>query len=487
MRFLSLFSGIGGVDLGLERAGHECVGQVEIDPFCQRVLAARWPGVERAADVRGTVYPERAGSTGTDQPTSEGAERTHGQGRFGPVDLLVGGFPCQDLSVAGKRAGIGGERSGLFWEIVRIAKILTPTWGIFEQVPGLVSSHRGRDMETVLAGLRECWPAVGYRILDSQHFGVPQRRRRVFFVCGPTEDGVAQVLALTEGGGGDSPAGGDAGAGFTGGLTSGIEQSGRIYDAGGVAPMFRHGTGGMTGPMVSILAVDTTQVTSAKNYSNPRPGDPCHPLAEGAHPPLLIGGMNASTSETDAGALLLRVRQAVGAQAFTERGSRVLDSLQPPEVLRPLLHGEELRRAAGEVRRFMDDGTLPREEDRASWAMFALWQGECLRRASPEWRLAGQLAVELGAHLSRMPSTGTLGRAQDQSIVRRLTPLEAERLQGFPDGWTCGCQPLTAYAADPDAAALACTCPDSPRYRALGNAVTVNVIEWLGRRLIHAR
>jgi DNA (cytosine-5)-methyltransferase 1 len=67
---------------------------------------------------------------------------------------------------------------------------------------------------------------------------------------------------------------------------------------------------------------------------------------------------------------------------------------------------------------------------------------------------------------------------------RRLTPLEFERLQGFPDGWTCLCQPLEAYAADPDGAALACTCPDSPRYRAMGNAVTVNVIEWLGQRLL---
>jgi DNA (cytosine-5)-methyltransferase 1 len=72
------------------------------------------------------------------------------------------------------------------------------------------------------------------------------------------------------------------------------------------------------------------------------------------------------------------------------------------------------------------------------------------------------------------------------SAVRRLTPVECERLQGFPDGWTCLCTPLEAYAADPEAAALACTCPDGPRYRALGNAVTVNVIAWLGQRLREA-
>jgi DNA (cytosine-5)-methyltransferase 1 len=69
------------------------------------------------------------------------------------------------------------------------------------------------------------------------------------------------------------------------------------------------------------------------------------------------------------------------------------------------------------------------------------------------------------------------------SGIRRLTPLECERLQHFPDGWTCLCQPLAAYAADPDGTALACRCPDSPRYRAMGNAVTTSVVEWIGRRL----
>lgn len=75
------------------------------------------------------------------------------------------------------------------------------------------------------------------------------------------------------------------------------------------------------------------------------------------------------------------------------------------------------------------------------------------------------------------------GIVMTRNLVRRLTPLECERLQGFPDGWTCLCQPITAYADDPDTAALACRCPDGPRYPALGNAVTVTVAEWLGRRL----
>jgi DNA (cytosine-5)-methyltransferase 1 len=195
MNVLSLFSGIGGFDLGLERAGGRVVLQVENDPFCQRVLAARWPGVERADDVR-HLQPEHR----RHRPYVAGLNGSWSADDAARVDLLVGGFPCQDLSVAGKRAGLGGSRSSLFHEFVRIAKTLAPTWGLVENVPGLLSSHRGRDFWTVLQGLRQCWPHVGWRVLDSQYFGVPQRRRRVFLVGGPTEAGVAQVLALTESG-----------------------------------------------------------------------------------------------------------------------------------------------------------------------------------------------------------------------------------------------------------------------------------------------
>lgn len=179
MRVGSLFSGVGGFDLGLERAGMSIGWQVERDEFARKVLAARWPHVACSADVR--------------EWASDGDE---------PLDLLVGGFPCQDLSVAGRRAGLAGARSGLFYEIVRIAKAIQPTWGLFENVPGLFSSHGGRDLAAVLEGLRECWPVVGYAVLDSQYFGVPQRRRRVFLVGGPTADGVAQVLFESESGGG---------------------------------------------------------------------------------------------------------------------------------------------------------------------------------------------------------------------------------------------------------------------------------------------
>lgn len=413
--FGSLFAGIGGFDLGLERAGWTCRWQVEIDPFCQRVLAARWPGIERAADVRGAL--PGAGDCGQQQNAAGNISDTPARES---IDLLTGGFPCQDLSVAGKRAGLGGERSGLFWEIVRIAKEVCPPWGLFENVPGLLSSHSGRDMWAVLQGLRECWPAVGYRILDSRYFGVAQRRRRVFFVCGPTEAGVAQVLALFEGGSGDSQAGGEAGAATPGAACFGT------LNSGGNRGGFR------TEPGEHLVTHALSAGAGGSKFGSGRDGQDDFVIAE-----TLSAGSNPNSNMA---------------------GRRREDDVNL--VTGPLGGGND-----GIGRRSEDDPNL-------------VVQGEIFTLASRGRGDSHQLEFRQDglANAILTPNGG--------SAVRRLTPVECERLQAFPDGWTCLCQPLEAYAADPDEAALRCTCPDSPRYRALGNAVTVSVVEWLGLRLI---
>ena len=186
MNVLSLFTGVGGFDLGLERAGHTIVGQVEWDKKCQAILRKHWPGVSLWDDVS------------TYQPSVS-------------ADLVCGGFPCQDLSVAGKRAGLAGERSGLFHEAVRIADaVLQPGgWVLIENVPGLLSSNGGRDFGIVLASLAERgFHDLAWRVLDSRYFGVAQRRRRVF-ILGRRASGrrAAQVLLDPEGGGGSSQSG----------------------------------------------------------------------------------------------------------------------------------------------------------------------------------------------------------------------------------------------------------------------------------------
>jgi DNA (cytosine-5)-methyltransferase 1 len=188
---VSLFAGVGGFDLALERNGVDVVAAVEIDKNARGVLARHFPTTQLFEDV--------CDVTG-DQLLAAGFVPERG--------IITGGFPCQDLSVAGKRAGLVGERSRLFWEIVRLLDETKAKWVVLENVPGLLSSNAGRDMGTVVGQLAELGYGWSYRCLDSQFFGVAQRRRRVVIVGCLGEDGStpAQVLALSEGVRGDSPA-----------------------------------------------------------------------------------------------------------------------------------------------------------------------------------------------------------------------------------------------------------------------------------------
>ena len=182
---VSLFAGVGGFDLALERNGVKVVAAVEIDKKASAVLAKHFPNTKLFGDIQEV--------TGKDL-IDAGFEPKGG--------IITGGFPCQDLSVAGKRAGLAGKRSGLFWEICRLLDETRAENFILENVPGLLSSNNGSDMATVVEALVERGYSIGWRVLDAQHFGVPQRRRRVFIV-GCLADGgarrVAEILALSEG------------------------------------------------------------------------------------------------------------------------------------------------------------------------------------------------------------------------------------------------------------------------------------------------
>jgi len=184
MKVGSTFSGVGGLDLGLERAGMEVVWQAENDDWCRRVLKSHWPEIKTYSDVK---------------EINDSAQ---------PVEFLVGGFPCQDLSLAGKRAGIEGEKSVLFFEFARISRELRPEWFLIENVGGMLSSANGRDFGIVLSKMAEIGYGISWRILDAQYFGVPQRRRRVFIVGNLRKDGCKRaVRALGAGGEGDLEAG----------------------------------------------------------------------------------------------------------------------------------------------------------------------------------------------------------------------------------------------------------------------------------------
>ncbi len=164
MRVLSLFSGAGGMDLGLANAGMTHVGMCEIDPTARAVLARHWPDVPIWEDV-----------------TQLTADMVREQ--CGHVDMVAGGFPCQDLSVAGRRAGLAGGRSGLFWDALRIAADLGAEYLLLENVVGLLSSNDGEDFRTVLDAVQEAGYIADPNLYDARFFGVAQRRRRIFITC----------------------------------------------------------------------------------------------------------------------------------------------------------------------------------------------------------------------------------------------------------------------------------------------------------------
>jgi DNA (cytosine-5)-methyltransferase 1 len=214
LTFVSLFSGVGGFDLGLERAGWRCVAQVEWDPQCQAVLARHWPDVPRWADV--------ADVSGYELP---------------PADVVAFGSPCQDLSVAGKRAGFtDGGRSNLFFQAIRIIKEMRnatgsvqPRFVIWENVVGALSSNQGGDFAAVLDALAETGAVdIGWRVLDARWFGVPQRRRRVFVVADLAGRCAGAVSTEPEGVRWDSDPCGASGPSATGSVGAGVADGGVV-------------------------------------------------------------------------------------------------------------------------------------------------------------------------------------------------------------------------------------------------------------------
>jgi DNA (cytosine-5)-methyltransferase 1 len=353
----SLFSGIGGIDLGLERAGCEVRWQCEVDERCRELLAKRWPGVPCFDDVR----------TVTDAPG---------------VDVLCGGFPCQDVSVAGRRAGLAGERSGLFHEFARLADSLAPTWVLIENVPGLMSSNDGRDMGTVLGVLADLGYGWAYRVLDAQYFGVAQRRRRVFIVgCLGDAARAAAVLLEPESCEGHPPPSREAGK--------------------AAATLIANGAGGGRYDKQPLVPALTARCGNTLD--------------------------DQQTGQLVAYPLAMRGRDNGAELEMGEEGTY--------NALRAGNGGSSL----------------------ANWVAFSENQrGEVL-----ETDYARQVTTGGGK-----PGQGYPAVRQGMA-VRRLTPMECERLQGFPDGWTEGF-------------------PDSVRYRMLGNTVAVPCAEWIGRRIVNA-
>ena len=278
MNVLSLFSGAGGLDLGLEQAGMTVVAQCELgyttDPdtgrhvnvFTREILARRWPGL----------------------PVHDDVTTLDGEQFRGRVDLVAGGSPCQDLSVAGRRQGLDGARSGLFWHQCRIADQAAAPWVVWENVGGALSSNDGADFAAVLWGLTGTCPGVPdggwrtsgvvvgpkrtavWRLLDARWFGVAQRRRRVFVVAGPRDRCGPEVLLEPEGLRGNPRPSGAAGSPVAALTSSGVGTCGpddNQAQAGHLIPALTTRCGAVFGDQQvgQLIAFDPTQVTSPEN------------------------------------------------------------------------------------------------------------------------------------------------------------------------------------------------------------------------------
>ena len=176
MKHASFFSGVGGLDLGFERAGISTTSVSEIDPYACAVLAERFPSAHNLGSI-------------TEIDANDIPE----------ADIWSGGFPCQDLSVAGKRAGFAGKRSSLAFTFLDLVAQRRPRWIVLENVPGLFTSNKGADFGRLLYEMEQLRYGVAWRTLDARYFGVPQRRRRVFLVGSLESDRAGEVLFECEG------------------------------------------------------------------------------------------------------------------------------------------------------------------------------------------------------------------------------------------------------------------------------------------------
>lgn len=430
LTFGSLFSGIGGFDLGFEQAGMQCAWQVEIDTAARSVLAKHWPGVPRYEDVR---------DVRRDNATA--------------VDLICGGFPCQDVSVAGKREGLAGERSGLWFEFHRIVDELRPKWVVVENVPGLLSSNRGADFAVIVRGLVECGYGVTWRILDAQYFGVAQRRRRVFIVGSLGDGRSAEVLFEREGLFGHPPARRAQGQGVAG-TVSGSPPSRRN---GGSSPTAGHFVSAPLGAhhrrddldndtyvVEEPLSFDWQTAGSERTYIHDRPGA-TRSLSASKTLAVAYGGNNTSGEITVAPAFNAGVTQrqdfASEALIFEPRFSR--NGRKAPDTIAPPLKAQ-------------NGGT---------------GKGDGQTNVVVAFQSSQSSVRQVEQHATLDGNNGS----RRQNGVRRLTPVEASRLQGFPDTWN-------AYGMTPNGELVPQS--DSARYRQLGNAVAVPVARWIGQRIV---
>lgn len=403
MNVLSLFSGVGGFDLGLENAGMKTIYQCEWDKHATRILERHWSTVPRWGDIS-TLTGKEILSHGT------------------PPDVVAWGSPCQDLSVAGKRAGLEGERSGLFHEGIRIINELRketnneyPRISIWENVAGALSSNRGADFGVIIDEMAKAGAMViEWGLLDAQHFGIPQRRRRVFVIAifNPSTASLcpSPLLPVSESLRGDTAKGKPKRKSAANTLTESFGAGGGIVNAIG-ASLYHHGT---------------------------------------------VVNQDVGSGHLVVGALAARDYKGVGSQ-YVDEGKVIVE---------PMLSFDTQFGSNANV--FEDQSpTLKASQAAPSVAYSVREDAKANTFSATELDHANALSAlrpSPQSHHAQMFIT-------EPMAVRRLTPLECERLMGWPDDHT-------RYKADGTEQA------DTHRYKQCGNGVASPVAEWIGKQLM---
>jgi len=413
VKYLSVCSGIEAATVAWHPLGWEPVGFAEIEPFPAAVLAHHYPNVPNFGDM--TNYKEWD---------------------LGAVELLVGGTPCQSFSVAGLRKGLADPRGNLALVYCGILDHFRPQWCVWENVPGVLSSNGGRDFGSFLGALAELGYGFAYRVLDAQYFGVAQRRRRVF-VVGYFGDWrpAAEVLFEPESLRRDPAPSREAGQKVAGTFKARANSGGWGSDVELAAGEYMQP---VTARMVAFgeyVDDGTASAMKARDYK-----DATDLVAQ----PIAFQSVDHGADATENLSPTLRRHDPMAVA-------------QPIGIFQDSEFGVQQYNTAGTLRA----GRIPEHQ-------------MALQPIAAFKYTMGAKAHGIGYAEEQSPTLDTKpeSNAVLQSMaVRRLTPIECERLQGFPDNYTN----IPWRKADQS--------PDGPRYKALGNSMAVPVMHWIGRRI----
>ena len=431
MRYLSVCSGIEAASVAWESLGWTPVAFAEIERFPSKVLAHHFPGVPNLGDM--TKFRE--------WDIDRGA-----------VDLIVGGTPCQSFSVAGLRKGLEDPRGNIALTFLGMVDHFKPEWVIWENVPGVLSSSGGRDFGSFLGALGQLGYGFAYRVLDAQYFGVPQRRRRVFVVAHSSGDSrrAAEVLFEPESLRGNPTKSRASGQETAQCLTTG---TGCRYDPNTetlIPVMYDHhpNDSRVSGP------VDVSPTVAARWGTG------------GGNTPLVQQTFRKS-------------RRAQSTEDFetwvSDDVTNTLNCFDVGDVRSTDLVVQAFNHQSGGDMRGIDPrptAQLQRQQQTAVMIPAHTFKIRGLGHYTGTNGGVAKPGTGGSGYMGQDEKAYTIATSQDQHLmqgmaVRRLTPTECERLQGFPDGWTD----------------ILPTTPDGPRYKAIGNSMAVPVMRWIGSRI----